>query len=73
MLEVACRRCERRGRLRIAQLIAEHGPGVLDLRAVPGSGSNNLKVNLTFFNSFSLIITEQTRLDFNSLTIILVD
>jgi hypothetical protein len=25
MLEVACRRCERRGRLSIARLIAEHG------------------------------------------------
>ena len=31
MLEVACRRCERRGRLSIARLIAEHGTGVLDL------------------------------------------
>ena len=30
MLEVACHRCERRGRLRIAWLIAEHGAGVLD-------------------------------------------
>jgi len=29
MLEVACRRCERRGRLSIARLIAEHGDGVL--------------------------------------------
>ena len=27
MLEVACRRCERQGRLRIERLIAEHGPG----------------------------------------------
>ena len=34
MLEVACRRCERRGRLSIARLIAEHGSGVLDLRAI---------------------------------------
>jgi hypothetical protein len=34
MLDVACRRCERRGRLRIERLIAEHGSGVLDLRAV---------------------------------------
>jgi len=34
MLEVACRRCERRGRLRIARLIAEHGTGVLDPRAI---------------------------------------
>jgi hypothetical protein len=25
MLEVACRRCQRRGRLRIDKLIAEHG------------------------------------------------
>ena len=25
MLEIACRRCERRGRLSIARLIAEHG------------------------------------------------
>ena len=33
MLEVACRRCERRGRLRIERFIAEHGSGVLDLRA----------------------------------------
>jgi len=41
MLEVACRRCERRGRLRIERLIAEHGVGVLDLRE--SSGSNNLK------------------------------
>ena len=34
MLEVACRRCERRGRLSIARLIAEHGDGVLNLRAI---------------------------------------
>ena len=27
MLEVACNRCERRGRLRIERLIAEYGPG----------------------------------------------
>jgi hypothetical protein len=25
MLEIACRRCERRGKLRLARLIAEHG------------------------------------------------
>jgi hypothetical protein len=25
MLEVACRRCERRGRLRVAGLMAQHG------------------------------------------------
>jgi hypothetical protein len=34
MLEVACRRCERRGRLRIERLIAEHGSGPLDLGAI---------------------------------------
>ena len=34
MLEVACRRCERRGRLRIKRLIAEHGTDVLDLCAI---------------------------------------
>lgn len=34
MLEVACRRCERRGRLRISRPIAEHGSGMLDLRAI---------------------------------------
>jgi hypothetical protein len=34
MLEVACRRCERRGRLRIERIIAEHGSGVRDLRAI---------------------------------------
>ena len=34
MLEVACRRCERRGRLRIERLIAEHGAGVLHLCAI---------------------------------------
>ena len=34
MLEVACRRCERRGRLSIARLIAEHGSGALDLCAI---------------------------------------
>lgn len=34
MLQVACRRCERRGRLRIARLIVEHGTGVLDLGAI---------------------------------------
>ena len=32
--EVACRRCERRGRLRIERLIREHGTGVLDLCAI---------------------------------------
>jgi hypothetical protein len=26
MLDVACRRCERRGRLRLDRLLAEHGP-----------------------------------------------
>ena len=26
MLEAACSRCERRGRYRVARLIAEHGP-----------------------------------------------
>jgi hypothetical protein len=34
MLEVACRRCQRRGRLSIERLIREHGSGVLDLRAI---------------------------------------
>jgi len=34
MVEVACRRCERRGRLKIERLIAEHGAGVLDLPAI---------------------------------------
>jgi hypothetical protein len=34
MLEVACRRCELRGRLRIERLIAEHGTGMLDLLAI---------------------------------------
>jgi hypothetical protein len=34
MLEVACRRGERRGRLRISRLIADHGSGVLDLCAI---------------------------------------
>ena len=29
MPEVACHRCEQRGRLRIERLIAEHGTGVL--------------------------------------------
>jgi hypothetical protein len=32
MLAVACRRCERRGRLKIARLIAEHGGSDHDLR-----------------------------------------
>ena len=26
MLEVACRQCDRRGRFRVARLLAEHGP-----------------------------------------------
>ena len=35
MLEVACRRCDRRGRLSIARLIAEHGRDDYgDLRAL---------------------------------------
>ena len=34
MLEVACRRCERHGRLKIERLIAEHGTGVLDVCAI---------------------------------------
>lgn len=28
VLEVACNRCDRRGRLRIARLLAEHGPAM---------------------------------------------
>jgi hypothetical protein len=28
MLEVACDRCDRRGRLRTDRLLAEHGPGL---------------------------------------------
>ena len=32
LLEVACCRCEHRGRLRIERLSAEHGDGLLDLR-----------------------------------------
>jgi hypothetical protein len=31
---LACRNCERRGRLNIERLIAEHGDGVLDLCAI---------------------------------------
>jgi hypothetical protein len=27
-LEVACRRCDRRGRLRVARLIEQHGAGI---------------------------------------------
>jgi hypothetical protein len=36
MLEIACRRCDRRGRLRIDRLIAEHGEraGLPDLRVL---------------------------------------
>jgi hypothetical protein len=35
MLDVACRRCDRRGRLSIARLIAEHGRDDYgDLRAL---------------------------------------
>jgi len=34
MLEVACRRCERRGRLKIERFTAEHGARVLDLCAI---------------------------------------
>ena len=34
MMELSCRRCDRRSRLRIERPIAEHGPGVLGLRAV---------------------------------------
>jgi hypothetical protein len=28
ILEIACARCERRGRLRVAKLLAEHGAGM---------------------------------------------
>jgi hypothetical protein len=41
MLEVACRRCERRGRLRIERLIAGHGADISlpELRMIlPGAG-----------------------------------
>jgi hypothetical protein len=72
MLEVARRHCECCGRLWIAPLIVEHGAGVLDLRAVRQRVQQS-QVNLMRFNSFSLTITEQTRLDFNSLNIVLVD
>ena len=36
MLDVACRRCDRRGRLRLDRLIAEHGEGagLPDLRVL---------------------------------------
>jgi len=36
MLEIACRRCNRRGRLRLDRLIAEHGEraGLPDLRVL---------------------------------------
>ena len=34
MLAVACCRCERRGRLRIARLIAEYGADAPDLRQI---------------------------------------
>jgi hypothetical protein len=35
MLEIACRKCERYGRLRVARLIDEHGPD-LDLPSLRG-------------------------------------
>jgi len=34
MLVVACRKCERRGRLRISRLIAEHGDDPPNLKAL---------------------------------------
>ena len=40
-LEVRCRRCERRGRLRLDRLIAEHGadfPGPALREILPGDG-----------------------------------
>jgi hypothetical protein len=43
MLEVACRRCERRGRLSIARLIAEHGrDNHGDLRALIDHARNTI-------------------------------
>jgi len=43
MLEVACNRCERRGRLRIERLTAEHGSGVLDLCAIVAADCPRMK------------------------------
>jgi len=49
VLEVACRRCERRGRYSVAGLVARHGAGMdlLDLRRVlagacPRWGATNI-------------------------------
>ena len=43
MLEVARRCCERRRRPRIERLLAEHGAGVLDLRAVIAADSPRVR------------------------------
>jgi hypothetical protein len=53
MLEVACRKCPRRGRLSIARLIAEHGRDEdVDLRAVIATTARGCRTRrLTFMTA----------------------
>jgi hypothetical protein len=51
MLEVACARCDRHGRLRLDKLIAEHGPemplpelGVLRAGDCPRAGTSSISL-----------------------------
>jgi hypothetical protein len=54
MPEVACRRCDRRGRLSIAPLIAEHGPvDYGDLRALIAADCPKLRRQHTTRRAFS--------------------
>jgi len=46
MLKVPCHRCDRRGRLRIERLIAGHGTGVLDLRAIIAADRHGCGIDL---------------------------
>ena len=66
MLEVACDRCERRGRLRIERLIAEHGSRVLDLCAIIAADCPRMQNPSTSICDRCVVHFPQLRSLFNS-------
>jgi hypothetical protein len=61
MLEVACRRCERRGRLSIERLIAEHGDGVLDLCAIIAADCPKMRNSTSMYDRCGVHFPELPR------------